>query len=107
MNWNIFTFETSRGEKPIDEFIRKQPLPTQSKIIHLIDLLELHGNTIGMPHSKRLDKNLFELRVRGEQEIRILYCFNKKSIVLLHAFKKQTQKTPKKEIATALKRTNT
>lgn len=104
MSWNIITFETPRGEKPVDDFFKTQSTQTQSKTIHLINLLELYGNTLGMPHSKRLDKNLFELRIRGKQEIRILYCFKKGEILLLHAFKKQTQKTPRKELETALKR---
>lgn len=106
MTWNVITFETPRGEKPIDEFFKKQSFQTQSKITHLLDLLELHGSTLGMPHSKRLDKNLFELRIRGKQELRILYCFQKRDVMLLHVFKKQTQKTPRKEIETALKRIN-
>ncbi len=104
MNWVITTFISQRGEKPVDEFLKKQSLKTQSKATHLIDLLELHGNLLGMPYSKRLDKNIFELRIRGKQEMRILYCFNKRGIILLHAFKKQTQKTPRKEIETAKKR---
>lgn len=104
MDWNVKTFETLRGEKPVDEFLKKQSAQTQSKITHLLDLLELHGNILGMPHSKRLDRNLFELRIRGQQEIRILYCFKKGEILLLHAFKKQTQKTPRKELERALRR---
>lgn len=106
MGWNIVTFETARGEKPVDDSFKEQSSQTQSKIIHLLDLLELYGNTLGMPHSKRLGKNLFELRIRGKQELRILYCFQKRNIILLNAFKKQTQKTPRKEIEIALKRMN-
>ena len=56
MNWNVVTFETPRGEKPVDEFFKRQSIQTQSKITHLLDLLELHGNILGMPHSKRLDR---------------------------------------------------
>lgn len=104
MNWNVITFETPRGEKPVDKFIESQPSQAQAKITHLLDLLELHGNILGMPHSKRLSNGLFELRIRGKEELRILYCFNKRNIILLHAFKKQTQKTPPKEIKTAIRR---
>lgn len=57
-----------------------------------------------MPHAKQLDSGLYELRVRGKEEIRVLYGFKQKTIYLLHAFKKQTQKTPRKEIETAVKR---
>lgn len=74
------------------------------KASRLIKLLETFGNRLGMPYSKPIDTNLFELRARGQQEIRILYCFYKGQAVLLHWFIKKTQKTPQKEISTALKR---
>ena len=56
---------------------------------------------LGMPYSKKLTKEINELRIRGREEIRILYTFSKSNIYLLHAFKKKTQKTSKKEIKTA------
>ena len=104
MNWNILVFETQRGEKPVEEFIISKSPQAKAKIAHLINLLEIHGNILGMPHSKQLTKGLYELRIRGKEEIRILYCFKEKDIYLLHGFKKQTQKTPNKEIVIALKR---
>jgi phage-related protein len=64
----------------------------------------MYGNALGMPHSKRLAPNLYELRIRGKEEIRILYIFSKQTIFLIHAFKKKTQKTPQKEILIAQQR---
>lgn len=104
MSWNILLFETQRGEKPVEEFIISKSPQTKAKVAHLINLLEIHGNILGMPHSKQLIKGLYELRIRGNEEIRILYCFKNKNIYLLHGFKKQTQKTPNKEIEIALNR---
>lgn len=104
MSWNIYFFETNRGGKPVKEFIRKQNQSAIAKIAREIDLLAQYGIFLSMPHSKRLDKKIYELRIRGKEEIRILYGFNKKDIYLLHAFKKQTQATPSKEINTALQR---
>ncbi|MEK7559198.1 MAG: type II toxin-antitoxin system RelE/ParE family toxin [Patescibacteria group bacterium] len=104
MNWNVITFETPRGEKPLDRFIKSQEPQARSKIIHNIRLLEEHGNMLGMPHAKILSKGLYELRIRGKEELRILYCFRKKSIYLLHAFKKQTRSTPVRELSLAIKR---
>jgi len=104
MSWNILLFETSRGEKPVEEFIVSKSPQTEAKIAHLINLLEIHGNILGMPHSKQLTQGLYELRIRGKEETRILYCFKNKNIYLLHGFKKQTQKTPKRDIGVALKR---
>ena len=104
MNWKVLLFETQRGEKPVEKFIISKSPQTKAKTAHLIDLLEIHGNILGMPHSKRLIKGLYELRIRGKEEMRILYCFKGKDIYLLHGFKKETQKIPNKEIKIALKR---
>lgn len=96
-------YETPSGRKPINEFIENQEKKTQAKITHLIGLLEKYGTQIGMPYSKRLHKSLSELRIRGD-EVRILYGFNDQMILIVHIFKKKTNKVPKKEIETALKR---
>ena len=104
MPWSIKLYESKRGEKPVEAFIKSCEPQTIAKITHHIDLLEQHGPFLGMPHSKRLAPNLYELRIRGKQEIRIIYVFVSKNIHLIHAFKKQTQKTPHQEIQTALKR---
>jgi len=104
MEWKIIEYETIRGERPVVEFIKKQQPQTIAKIAHLIDLLEIHGNLLGMPHAKKLEPNLYELRVQGKKELRIIYGFKGKTIYLLSSFKKQKQKTPKKEIDIARQR---
>lgn len=104
MLWQVIIYETKRGEKPVEEFIKSCQAQTIAKIMHNIDLLEKHGPLLGMPHAKRLSSVLYELRIRGKQETRITYTFTGNKIYLLHAFKKQTQKTPKREIDTSMKR---
>lgn len=102
--WTILTYETSSGEKPVDLFIKKQQPQARSKIIHNVRLLQEYGNMLGMPHSKMLGRGLCELRIRGKEELRILYFFKQKTIYLLHAFKKQKQQTPQKDIELAFLR---
>ncbi len=104
MEWKILEYETARKERPVAEFIKNQQPQAIAKIAHLIDLLEIHGSFLGMPHTKRLEPNLYELRVRGKEEIRIIYGFVGRTIYLLSGFKKQKQKTPRKEIDTAKQR---
>lgn len=104
MTWMVIAFESRRGEKFVEEFIKSLEPPTIAKIAHVIDLLEKYGPLLGMPHSKYLTSKLHELRVRGRQEIRVVYAVAGNKIYLLHAFQKHTQKTPSKEIDTALKR---
>lgn len=88
-----------------DEFIKKQQPQGRSKIIHNVRLLRKYGNQLGMPHSKALGGGLYELRIRGKEELRIFYCFTQlKTIYLLHGFKKQKQQTPQKDLELGLLR---
>ena len=64
----------------------------------------MFGNKLGMPYSKQILHNLYELRVRGSQEVRIFYCYHQNQAVVVHFFVKKSQKTPQKEIKTALAR---
>lgn len=103
--WRVLTFETNPTNKPVDEFIDKQQFQAKAKIVHAINLLQQYGNRLGMPHAKILGAGLYELRIRGKEELRIFYCFTQgKIIYLLHAFKKQTQKTPSKDMEIAKRR---
>ena len=102
--WTIETFETSSKDKPVDEFIKKQQPQAKAKIAHHVSLLKQYGIKLGMPHAKMLGGGLYELRIRGKEELRIFYCFARKTIYLLHAFKKQKQETPQKELDIARKR---
>lgn len=102
--WEVLTYETERREKIVDIFIKEQQPQARGKIIYGIRLLKKYGNMLGMPHAKMLGGGLYELRIRGKEEIRILYFFRQRKIFLLHGFKKQKQKTPKKEMNLAFSR---
>jgi len=104
MSWQIIEYETKRQDRPITLFIKKLRPKTIAKISRLIDLLSLYGPKLSMPYSKKLTSDLYELRVRGKEQIRILYTFLNTNIYLLHCFKKKTDKTPKKEIIVAKQR---
>lgn len=66
-----------------------------------IGFLEKYGNLLEMPISKPLGKGLFELRVMGNNHIRIFYCFRKDKIYLLHAIVKKNRRIPKQDIRLA------
>jgi len=88
----------------IDKFIESLNKSTHSKVLRHLKLLETYGPQLTMPYSKPVSHNLFELRTRGQQEIRLFYCFYKNQIMILHGFIKKSQKTPPKEINLALQR---
>ena len=102
MAWKVIVFESKRGEKFVEEFVKSLSPDTVAKIVHGVDLLEKYGPFVGMPHSKKLGKYIYELRIRGKEEIRIIYVFVRNKIYLLHGFKKKQQKVPRKEIETEL-----
>ena len=89
-----------------NEFIQSLEKDTIAKTIRVIELLEKFGNSLGIPHSKMVLKGIFELRIHGDQNIRIFYAFSKNKAILLHGFIKKTPKIPKKEIGIAIKRLN-
>ncbi len=88
----------------IHDYLLSLEKSSSVKAFKHLKLLETFGNKLGMPYSKRILYNLYELRIRGQQEIRIFYCFRQSQAVIVHAFIKKSQKTPQNEINTALKR---
>jgi phage-related protein len=105
MNWEIIYYESPNGQAVIKDFVDSLQESTQAKFARQLDLLEEHGNRLGMPHAKAMGGGLIELRVRGRQEVRVFYAFAiGKRIYLLHAFVKKTKTTPKKELDIARQR---
>lgn len=104
MAWKVKFFQTTRGDYPVKDFIEQQDKATQTKIAHSIDLLADYGPFLKPPDIKKLQAKLYELRVPGKTAIRILYTIANSQYYLLHAFKKKTQKTPKKDLKIALDR---
>lgn len=94
-------------DKKVKQFVNDLEMPTAAKIFRMFELLERFGHTLGMPHSKYIDKGLFELRIRGTQEIRILYTFHKGAAILLHGFIKKAQHIPRKELEQARQKLST
>ena len=101
-------YYTEKGKSPILEFIKQQIPRDQAKILREIDLLQEFGLFLGQPHIKKMQgtDNLWELRIKqSSNNFRILYfCYTGGTFVLLHGFRKTTNKTPSKDIELAVKR---
>ena len=91
----------------LEKFIHSLDGPTIAKTLRTVDLLEMFGHQLGLPHSKKVNTRLFELRIQGKQEVRIFYTFHKNEAILLHGFVKKTQRIPKREMLTALQKLHT
>ena len=104
MAWKVYFFQTVRGDCPVKKFIKEQDETTYAKILRSIVLLRDYGPYLKHPYVKKLQDGLYELRISGSIAIRIFYTMYHDGYYLLHAFKKKSQKTPKREIKTALDR---
>jgi len=89
----------------VKDFLDENP-KIMAKAFRLFKNIEEFGLTSVISHIKKLSGlPLWEIRILGKDSVRILYVNKiKEEIVLLHAFKKKTNKTPFKEITIALNR---
>lgn len=105
---DIDYWEDGRGRCPVEEFIAEQPPKAQEKILGQIELLEelglqLLGKTDFLSRLKGYD--LYELTIKVSRVLyRIFLVIRDNKAWLVHVFKKQSKKTPQKEIKTAIGR---
>jgi phage-related protein len=105
VKFKVKFYETSEGRRVVKNFVNSLEAVTRSKVMTRINLLKEFGPKLSMPYAKPVGSGLFELRVRGKQEARVLYAYVKNdTIYLLHGFVKKTQVIPRKELRMALKR---
>ena len=104
--WNVFLYQSPKGQTPLNDFILGLEIRAQAKVRNAINLLKLFGFSVGSLHTKKLTgSDLWELRILGSDNIRILYiAVDRKTFLLLHGFKKKSNHTPAKEITVAEKR---
>lgn len=101
MKWRIEIHPKGKEE------IEALSLKMRAKLEHILNLLQDYGPSyVHEPYVKHLQNELWEIRVKDKDGIaRVVYILaNKKRIVLLHAFVKKTQKTPKVALEIAVKR---
>lgn len=101
MTWMV-SFYNEKVEKQTLGF----PKSILANFLHIVEMIEEFGPSLGKPHTAPMGDGLFEIRAKGKEGIgRSLFCMQKgKEIVILHSFVKKTQKTPKKELDLARKR---
>jgi len=100
------SFEIIYFNSVVEKNILKLPYDLLARYLRLTDLMIEFGPNLGMPHTKAMKDGLFELRLKSKEGIaRVLYCTIVKSrVVILHSFMKKSNKTPQKELKTAIKR---
>src|SRR6266567_7903107 len=102
----IVFYTDADDRSPILEFLRGLNAQQRRKVGRSIRLLEEQGTALMEPHARYLQDGLWELRTQvGGDAYRCLYfTWTGLRFVILHVFQKKTEKTPKREIETALRR---
>lgn len=102
---NIIFYEKENGQSEIWDFLetlRKKALTSKDARIQYkqaslyIELLQNNGTNLPENIAKHIEDDIWELRP-GNNRIFYFFCDNN-SFVLLHSFRKKTQKTPRREI---------
>jgi len=97
-------YQLASGREPVREWLKLLPDDDRKAVGEDIKDVEFSW-PIGMPLCRAMGKGLWEVRseLKGGRIARVLFCVHDGQMVLLHAFIKKTQKTPKQEIEKALK----
>lgn len=102
MNWSVETLNDA-----VDREISDFPETMIAHLMRIIEMIEDHGpQDVGRPHVRSLGDKLWEIRVKGDkQHGRAVYVTAKgKRVVIVHAFIKKSNTTPKKSLDLAKKR---
>lgn len=104
----VLYYTTIQEEKPVKDFIQSLSATQRTKISRILTYIEIYGLTVVINHVKKLaGTSLWEIRILGQDNIRILYAtIVGDTILILHGFVKKSQKTPVREINTAINRLN-
>jgi len=106
--WEIIYYISPSGDNPVSNFLDTLEHSSQSKILRVLHNIQEYGLDSAIPHIRKLTGTpLWEIRILGKQNIRVIYVVPVRfSVLVLHGFKKKTQKTPVKELEIASRRYN-
>ncbi|MGB5096572.1 MAG: type II toxin-antitoxin system RelE/ParE family toxin [Porticoccaceae bacterium] len=102
MHWVVETLNPS-----VDAELEALPAGLRARIARIAELIEAVGlDRVGEPHVKQLEGKLWEMRAMGSDGIaRAIYMtVTGRRVVILHAFVKKSQKTPRQALDTARQR---
>jgi len=95
---NVYFFATETNNEPVRQWL--QSLTSKDKKLIGEDIKTIQfGWPLGMPLVRHIDGEIWEIRSRLSEGIaRILFLLDGNSMILIHAFIKKQQKTPKPDL---------
>lgn len=105
-NYQVIYYASSAKQNPVSNFLDSLSAKQQSKIIRVLNYIREYGLESVALHTRKISGSpLWEIRILGSDNIRVIYAIPIRNIVLLlHGFIKKSQKTPHKELNKALER---
>ena len=105
-NWQVEFYESASGSNPVVDYLDSLSDREAARVRASLFLLTESGTALSMPHVRRMEGTpLRELRVFGRIQHRVFYvAVRGRRFLLLHAFTKKTQRTPLRELRTAIQR---
>jgi phage-related protein len=88
--------------------LNELPVDIRASFERIVHMIESHGlELMREPYVKHLEGPVWEMRMKGKDGIaRAAYVTaTGRRVVVVHVFSKKTQKTPRREIELALRRT--
>src|SRR3989304_6447946 len=100
----IIYYLSQSGKNPVFEFLNLLEKSQKAKVFRIFEAIEKYGISSIPNHLKKMTGiPLWEIRILGKDNIRVIYIIPHKNVVLiLNAFFKKQNKTPVKEIEVAL-----
>lgn len=111
--FEVIFYESSNGESPVWDFLEGLRLKMESskdariqfkQVNMYIELLAQNGTNLNENITKHLEEDIWELRP-GNNRV-FYFCVQNNTFVLLHQFRKKSQKTPRREIDKAKRERN-
>ena len=99
-------YYTSGDKSPIKDFLDSLQKTQKAKILRIFQYFQEYGIEAITSHTKKLSGTpLWEIRILGKDNIRIIYVLPDRSkLIVLHGFTKKTQRTTAKNMNIALQR---
>src|SRR5438105_14944517 len=102
----IIFYESDFGDKPVDKFVANLDAAVRAKVVRTHELLRTQQIMTSKFWKKLRGSDLWEVRVEYAGNVyRVLAVLAKNNrVILLHAFQKKSQKTPRQDMEIALQR---
>jgi len=102
MSWSVQLLDEG-----VQAALSALPADMRASFARIVEIIQAHGlERVREPYVKHLEGKLWEMRMKGKDGIaRAAYVtVVGRRVVVVHVFVKKTQKTPRREIETALAR---